>query len=71
MVVDISKYQGPTCMNQISYEHFGQDRIALKILTPFGMNQMSYGLNILWMFWTGPNVLQGWESFVHAKLCFS
>lgn len=45
MVVDIPKYQGPTCLKQISYGHCGQDKIALKILTPFGVD---HGSNAFW-----------------------
>ena len=48
------KYKEGYGVNQTSYGCFGWDKMTLQISGNFG-----HGSNVLWTFWTRPNVLQG------------
>lgn len=48
------KYQEGYGVNQTSYGCFGWDKMTLQMSGNFG-----HGPNVLWTFWTRPNVLQG------------
>ena len=54
---NMTKYQGPFGVDQMSNGHFGQKQMVLQMSRTFWHEpKISYGSNILQMFWTGPSV---------------
>ena len=58
------KYQEGYGVNQTSYGHFEWDKMILQISENFG-----HGPNVLWTFWTRPNVLRGTWGWDVLCLC--